>query len=95
MDIGKLNTPQTQNNKMEKTLSEKRILDQNMNGEMIYTEEDVKKHLQEFKEELKNQMENYGQFSFVIGNKDGKDIMNELIDTQMQKHFGSKIMEIN
>jgi len=43
---------------------------------LAYHKTDVK----EFIRLLKEEMYNYGHFSFQIGNKDGKDIMNEIID---------------
>ena len=73
---------------MEKTLSDEiRIFKE---GEEIWTDgtneillvDETKKHLQEFKEELKDELFTTNFASEQI----------RIIDTQMQKHFGGKLI---
>lgn len=56
----------------------------------------LKKHLQKFKEELEIASEdNDWEFATDDGNKEGFRIIDgkEFIDTQMQKHFGEKLLK--
>lgn len=76
--------------KMEKTLSDeihesKKPKEKGLcNYPSFYWATNVKKHLQEFKEETERW--------FVQGHVYDADYIKNLIDTQMQKHFGDKLI---